>query len=123
MATAAAVVLMKERRLVEAFTAAAATSPERAQAVETLGIDSDTLALRRLRHRAVIRESSPGRFYLDVPTWEALRRGRQRVAIVLLVIIALLFVVAALGLRWRESSASPRSLGNHGAVAVVESLA
>ena len=75
MGAAAAVIMMRERRLVEAFTLAAATSPDRALPVETLGVDYDALALRRLQQRAVIREGAPGRFYLDVPSWQALRRS------------------------------------------------
>jgi hypothetical protein len=94
MATAAAVILIRERRVVEAFSAAAATSPERARPLETLGIESDGMALRRLQKRAVIRESAPGRFYLDVPTWDALRQMRHRMAFVML---AVLIVVLLLG--------------------------
>ena len=43
MGAAAAVIMMRERRLVEAFTLAAATSPDRALPVETLGVDYDAL--------------------------------------------------------------------------------
>jgi hypothetical protein len=98
MATAAAVVLMRERRVVEAFTTAAATSPHHALALETLGIDSDGVGVRRLVDRAVLRQSAPGRYYLDVPTWEALRRARRRTVLVLLLILAVLLVVGVIGL-------------------------
>jgi len=95
MGAAAAVIMMRERRLVEAFTLAAATSPERALPVETLGVDYDALALRRLQQRAVIREGAPGRFYLDVPSWQALRRMRRRVIFILIgvVLLVLAFVL------------------------------
>lgn len=93
MGAAAAVIMMRERRLVEAFTVAAATSPERALPIETLGIEYDALALRRLQQHAVIREGAPGRFYLDVPSWQALRRMRLRMLFVLFGIIVLALVV------------------------------
>jgi len=111
MATAAAVVVMKERRLVEAFTAAGATSPGRALSVDTLGIDADGLAMRRLRDRAVIRESSPGRFYLDLTTWEALRRSRRRMAFVMLAILVILLIIGVIGLRAHEAAPSQQTLG------------
>jgi uncharacterized protein YcgI (DUF1989 family) len=101
MATAAAVVLMKERRLVEAFVAAGATSPQRARAVEALGVDPDGLALRRLRDRAVIREVPPGRFYLDLESWQALRRKRRRTLLLLLVVLVIVLIVGVLGTRLR----------------------
>src|SRR5256885_17229700 len=94
MGAAAAVIMMRERRLVEAFTLAAATSPERALPVETLGVDYDALALRRLQQRAVIREGAPGRFYLDVPSRQALWRMRRRVGF--LVIAVVMFVASLL---------------------------
>jgi len=96
---AAAVIMMKERRLVEAFTLAAATSPERAVPLETLGVEHAGLALRRLQKRAVIREGASGRFYLDVLSWEALRRTRRRLAFILITIVLLVLIVALLSSR------------------------
>jgi hypothetical protein len=87
MGAAAAVIIARERRVVEAFTVAGATSPERARPLDSLGIESDGMALRRLQDHAVIREAEGGRFYLDLPSWQALRRMRRRMAIILLVVI------------------------------------
>jgi hypothetical protein len=93
MGAAAAVMIARERRVVEAFTAAGATSPERARPVESLGVESDGMALRRLQGHAVIREAEAGRFYLDLPSWQALRRTRRRLALVLLAVILIFAAV------------------------------
>ena len=103
MGAAAAAMMMRERRVIEAFTVAAATSPERAVPIETLGIEYDALALRRLQQHAVIREVAPGRLYLDVPTWQALRRMRLRIVFVLFGIILIALVVVLILDRSRTS--------------------
>ncbi|MDQ6738690.1 MAG: hypothetical protein M3Z30_13455 [Gemmatimonadota bacterium] len=89
----AAVIVAKERRIVEAFQSAGATSPERAIMVHDVGV-GDGIALRRLRSHAVIREATPGHLYLDQEVWDALRRTRRRMMLVMLVV--LLFWVATL---------------------------
>jgi hypothetical protein len=102
---------MREKRVIEAFSTAAATSPQRAMALETLGTDSDGLVVRRLLDRAVLRESSPGRYYLDLPSWEALRRTRRRMVFLLLALLVILLVVGVIGLRASEATRSSHSLG------------
>jgi hypothetical protein len=99
MGAAAAVIIARERRVVEAFTAAAATSPERARPLDSLGMDSYGMALRRLQDHAVIREAEGGRFYLDLPSWQALRRMRRRLILVLLLAVILTFAVTLIGSR------------------------
>lgn len=89
MGAAAAVVLIKERHVVDAFMRAGATSPERAASPDDLGVDLTGVGGRRLLRRAVLREASPGRYYLDVPSWVALRGMRRRLALVLLIIVGL----------------------------------
>ena len=88
MGTAAAVILMKERRIVEAFERAGATAPDRAVPPEAIGVDASGLGWRRLRDRAVIREATPGggACYLDLDVWRALRRTRQRLVLVVLIV-------------------------------------
>ena len=88
MATAAAAIVIKERHIVDAFARAGVTAPDRARTPEELGVDPHGLAWRRLRDRAVARESPPGsgRYYVDVEVWEAQRRTRQRIVFVLLAI-------------------------------------
>ena len=89
MATAAAVIVAKERHIVDAFVRAGVTSPDRARTPDELGIDHLGLAWRRLRDRAVARESEPGsgRYYVDVEVWQALRRMRHRIVFVMLAIV------------------------------------
>lgn len=82
----AAVIIAKERRIVEAFQSAGATSPQRAIVVQDAGVGNG-IALRRLRDHAVIRESGPGLYYLDQEVWDAVRRMRRRMVWVMLVIL------------------------------------
>lgn len=85
-AGAVAVMRLKERHIVNVFRDAAATSPDSAVIPEEIGVDT-WLAFHRLTRRAVLREAAPGRFYLDEPTWTALRALRQRIAIMMLVLV------------------------------------
>ncbi len=95
-ASAVAVVVIKERHIVEAFERAGATSPERAVTLEELGIPNH-VAARRLKARAVLREAAPGRFYVDLPGWLALRRVRRRMAVVIVALVLIAVVGSALG--------------------------
>ena len=100
MGAAAAVILMKEREVVEAFERAGATTPAAGRSPTDLGVHPDGVGWRRLRERAIVRESSPGTglYYLDVEVWQATRRTRRRVlAVVFLIILALLVVVVTGG--------------------------
>lgn len=90
---AAAIIIKKERDLVDHLQQERATSPAAAKSLAALRIE-DSLALRRLRERAVIREAAPGTFYLDAPSWEALRRTRHRMVAIMLLIVIVLGVTA-----------------------------
>ena len=79
------------------FRQAGATSPASARTVDELHLHTN-LALRRLRHRAVIREAGAGHLYLDEEVWDALGRTRRRVSIAILCLIVL-FIVAVLAVR------------------------
>ena len=94
MSTVAAVILARERRMVNRLRTAGAVTPEQARTLEELGITKGVI-LRRLRERAVIRQAGPDRFYLDEPSWEAVRRSRRR-AIHVLGVIALVLLFALL---------------------------
>lgn len=91
MGGAVAVVLIRERHIVAAFERAGATTPELAKSPADLGVDTDGVAWRRLRDRAIIRDAGLGRFYVDSRTWQAIRRMRQRM---LLTVAALVIVLA-----------------------------
>jgi len=96
-AVAAAAMRMRERQVIDDFRAAGATSPDRAQSYIAMGI-GETLAVRRLRNRAVIREASPGAYYLDEEVWAAVRRTRIRMATTLLAILAVVLIGVMLGI-------------------------
>ena len=94
-AAGVAIILMKERHVAEAFERAGITSAEKARAPEELGVGTHGLGWRRLVDRAIVREASPGRWYLDVPSWVATRRLRRRRSLVLFVlaIVAAAFII------------------------------
>jgi hypothetical protein len=99
MGAAAAVVLMKERHIVEAFEAAGAIAPHRAINPRDINVDEGGTGWRRLRDRAIIREASPGMYYVDAEGWQALRRTRRRIVTMLMIFVALAVVVALLQAR------------------------
>jgi hypothetical protein len=99
MGAAAAVAIMRrrEREVVDDFRAAGAISPATAQSYNAIGL-GESMAIRRLHDRAVIRESAPGLWYLDEEVWTAVRRTRRRVAIVMVVLVVMIFAGVAMGL-------------------------
>jgi hypothetical protein len=94
MGAAAAIVLAKERRLMEDFVRAGATSPDRAVTPEQLGVDTAGIGWRRLRDHAIVREAvaGSGRYYLDVEVRDAVHRTRLRILLVLVAILVALIV-------------------------------
>lgn len=96
----AAILRKREQEVIDDFRAAGATSPDRAQSYQAIGL-SDTLAIKRLRNRAVIREAAPGVYYLDEEVWSAVVRTRRRLVITLLSMIALVALGVLLGIiKW-----------------------
>jgi hypothetical protein len=96
MGAAAAIILRKERDIVATYRGAGATRPDAARSPGELGIDQ-RMVHQRLVRRAVLRESGDGRYYLDEPSWEALRGIRHRLALVILVILVVVFIVLIAG--------------------------
>jgi len=94
VSAAAAVIVAKEKRIVEAFRQVGAVSPAAAVPPAAIGV-AERVPFRLLRERAVLREAAPGMFYLDEPSWEALRAMRRRIAVIALLAA---FVVLAFGL-------------------------
>jgi hypothetical protein len=84
-------ILRREREVVRRFQEAGATTPATARDLDELHVRRAT-GLRRLRHRAVIREAGAERFYLDEQVWQALGHMRRRVSIAVLCLIVLLIV-------------------------------
>ena len=105
MGAAAVAVAVAERRIVEAFELAGATTPESARVPEDIGVGRHGIGWRRLTNDAVIREAAPGSglYYLDRGVWQALRRRRVRLLIVLFVIaIGILFFLTTLGVLYSK---------------------
>lgn len=88
MGAAAAVILMKERQVVDAFVRAGATSAASAAEPADLGVDLAGVGARRLVERAALRQTESGQWYLDLLVWEAVRRQRVRVLSVILLLVA-----------------------------------
>src|SRR5215831_10240283 len=88
---AAAVIIRKQRELVEHFLEAGAVSPSSAKSPSDLGVH-ERFAWIRLVERGVIREAAPGKYYFDEPTWVAVRQRRRRLALVMMI-----FVIALAG--------------------------
>lgn len=100
MGAAAAAVAIRERRIVEAFELAGATSAATARTPDEVGVETSGIGWRRLANRAVIREAAPGsgRYYLDREVWQAVRRTRMRLVVVLiLIVLAAWFYIATMG--------------------------
>lgn len=95
-AAVAAIIVAKEREIVEAFRDVGATASVTALPLDQVGVD-ENVGFRRLRAHEVIRETVPGRFYLDEQVWTAVRRTRRRVAMALGTIAVLLAGGLALG--------------------------
>jgi hypothetical protein len=95
-AAAAAIIRRREMEVVDDFRAAGAISRETAQSYTAMGL-GESLGLRRLRNRAVIREAAPGTYYLDEEVWAAVRRTRRRIATVFLAILVLFLFGVLMG--------------------------
>jgi len=96
-AVVAAAMRRREQEVIDDFRAAGATSPDRAQSYTAIGL-GETLAVRRLRNRAVIREAAPKFYYLDEEVWAAVRRTRLRLLTVFIVILGVLLLGILLGI-------------------------
>ena len=95
-AVAAAVMRRKERDLRETFFTNGAIQPIDARSMTDLGLEENMTWKRMCRH-SVIRESSPGVFYWDDDVWQALRGTRMRMAVMMLVAVAVVGLVIAYG--------------------------
>jgi hypothetical protein len=96
MGAAAVIILRKQRDIVEVYQGARAITPDSARTPDELGIDR-SLIFKGLVRRAVLRETSNGRFYLDQPSWNALHSSRRRIGLV--VAVAALAALALITLR------------------------
>ena len=95
-AAAIAVMRKKEHDVHDAFRSAGAITPANAMSLEAVGIE-ETMAVRRLKKRAVIREAAPGLFYFDEDVWEAVTSMRRRMALLMLGTVILIGMVLLYG--------------------------
>jgi hypothetical protein len=96
----AALLRRREQEVVEDFRAAGALSPSTAQSYAAIGL-GDSLAIKRLRNRAVVREAAPGAYYLDEEVWAAVQRTRQRAGIVIVSMLALVLLgILLVSIKW-----------------------
>lgn len=86
----------KKRKIRDAFHAAGALTPADSCPLQDLGLE-ETMALRRLQRRDVVRESAPGLFYFDEEVWQVLRATRLRMAILIVVALVLFILVGLYG--------------------------
>lgn len=96
-AVVAAVIVRKERELVDHFRGIGAVSPDTARSQAQLGVDQN-VAWRRLVDHAVVRSTPAGSWYLDEPSWMALRRMRRRMMTVVLVVVVAVIVLLGSGI-------------------------
>jgi len=89
-AAVVAMAMAQERRLVYAFEREGVTSPSRARSLSDLGVEPRGFGWRMLVRQAIIREPSPGLYYLDLESWRASIAMRRRRALVLLIVVAAL---------------------------------
>lgn len=82
----------------DAYQRAGATTPDAAVTPASLGVD-ERLAFRKLVGHAVLRETTPGAYYVDEPSWRALRSLRRRLATIAVLIAIVIALVSWLGVR------------------------
>ena len=88
---AAIVIIRKQEELVERFRAVGATTTTTAKSIDELGVDTH-LVWNGMVRRAVVREASPGLFYLDAPSWKAVKRRRSLMTGIALAALGILLV-------------------------------
>ncbi len=89
MGAAAAIIIRKERDIVRLYEQAGATSPAAARTPSDVGVH-ERVAFKILVRRAVLCEVGPDCYYVDVPRWNALRALRRRVAIAVILTLAVM---------------------------------
>jgi len=81
----------QEREVRDDFLRAGATMPVNAMSLADIGI-GESMAVERLVGRSIIREASPGLFYFDEEVYLSVRAMRRRMALVMLLAAALVFM-------------------------------
>jgi len=89
-AAVVAMAMAQERRVVDAFEREGVTSAGRARPLSDLGIEPRGFGWRMLVRQAIVRETSPGYYYLDLESWRASMAMRRRRALMLFIVIAVI---------------------------------
>jgi hypothetical protein len=71
----------RQRKIVEQFQAAGATSADRATTAAALGVD-EGMAFKQLRRHAILQEVGEQRLFVDTARWAAHRQRRRRRALI-----------------------------------------
>jgi hypothetical protein len=95
MSIGGVLLVMKQSRIVEAFRDGRATGHQTAVTPASIGV-AERWAFHGLCRRAVLRSAGSGAYYLDEPSWEALRSSRRRTAVLLIMAFAFGLVVRSL---------------------------
>jgi hypothetical protein len=85
----------------EAFRTADATAPERARMLKDLELP-ESMALRALTNRGIVREAEPGLFWLDERKAAERSRARAPVLIAVVVLLVLLGIAIAVLMKVRQ---------------------
>lgn len=91
--TPVAVIVAREKHIVEAFRKAGAITPDTAVDPAAIGV-AKRVAFRKLCEHLALRQASPSTFYLDEANWREWR-NRRRQMILLVVVLVLIAVVIA----------------------------
>jgi hypothetical protein len=95
----AAVAVLDQRGTVEAFRRAGATSPAHAKTLGEVGI-TDGRRVERLEKLGVLRDIGGRHYFLDEPSWRALRVVWRRVGLGVVLIVG----AVLLGLFWSPAN-------------------
>jgi hypothetical protein len=98
MSAAAAVAAAGQRRqreLVAAFAAAGAIDALHARTLEELGVRDRLNALKHLRDHGVMHLAGPERYWVDLAAWQALRRRRKRIVLIVALIALVVGLIAS----------------------------
>lgn len=86
-----------EKKALEAFRVAGATAPERARTLAALEIP-ESMALRALVNRGIVREAEPGLFWLDERRAAERSRARRPALLAVIVVLALAAILGAVAM-------------------------
>ncbi len=81
--------IAKRKRYLNRFLRYDATSPEKARTLQELGL-RESRVLARLRRRAIVFESQPGRFYISPAQAQAFRSRQRTLVLTALAAVILL---------------------------------